>query len=169
MQHICDAHHHYLRAELPAIWDLLREARGTRQGAPADLRRFGRLFALFRSTLESHLRKEEEILFPMIERLESSARDGATIPAQRFGQLARPIEVLEGEHAFGDALVDQMRPLWQAWAANEDPADWRSRVSDRMRRLEADMQRHVHLEDAILFPRTIHLEASPWLLPAALR
>jgi regulator of cell morphogenesis and NO signaling len=169
IQHIRDTHHTYLRAELPGIWDSLREARDAGGSAATDVRRFGHLFGLFRSTLDSHLRKEEEVLFPFIERLERSAGVGGTIPTHRFGPLARPIEILEGEHALGDALLDRMRPLWQAWGHLDEPCVSTRHVYERMRRLEADMQRHVHLEDAMLFPRTIQLEAGPWPVATALR
>ena len=168
-QHIRDAHHAYLRAELPAIWELLREGCAARESTGTDLRRFAQLFGLFRSTLDSHLRKEEDILFPFIERLERTVGAGLPPPAHRFGPLALPIEILEAEHALGDALLDRMRRIWQPWAAGDEISDSRTRLYEHMQRLEADMRRHVHLEDGVLFPRTIQLEAGSCPIVAASR
>lgn len=168
-QHIRDAHHAYLRAELPAIWELLREGCAARAGAEIDVKRFAQLFGLFRSTLDSHLRKEEDILFPFIERLECAIGTGGAAPRHRFGLLALPIEILEAEHALGDALLDRMRRIWQPWTGGDELPCWQTGLYEHMHWLEADMQRHVHLEDAVLFPRTIQLEAGSCPVAAASR
>ncbi len=157
-QHIRETHHAYLHAELPAIWTLFREAIAASPTSATELRGVGRLFGQFRSTLESHLRKEDEVLFPFIERLEHTLSAGEPAPQHVFGPLAIPIQVLEAEHTFGDRLLARMRPIWQRWAPLGDSFPLQTALHDRLQILESDMQRHVHLEDAILFPRTIHLE-----------
>jgi regulator of cell morphogenesis and NO signaling len=161
-QHVRDTHHAYLRAELPAIWEELRVTARSMPSASADLQLFGALFGRFRSALENHVRKEDDVLFPFIERLERALGDGAAPPKHSFGPLALPIEVLEAEHALGDRLLDRMRPVWRRWAINEDAPRWQFGLRERLDRLDADMQRHVHVEDAILFPRTIRLEGGTW-------
>ncbi len=157
-QHIRDTHHAYLRAELPAIWTDLREALAARSAATAEIRMLGRLFGRFRATLESHLRKEEEILFPFVEQLERDIVAPGTSPEHRFGPLRLPIEILEGEHALGDRLLEQMRPVWRRWTPKAESPALHTALAQRLERLDADMARHVHLEDHVLFPRTIRLE-----------
>ena len=117
-----------------------------------------RLFSRFRSTLDSHLRKEEDVLFPFVERLERSLAAGEPAPAHAFGPLWLPIEILEGEHRLGDRLLDEMRPLWTRWRAEGDAPQIHQALCARMLALEADMERHTRLEDDVLFPRTITLE-----------
>ena len=168
-QHVRDTHHAYLRTELPVIWELLREAVQSAPSAAAEVRSFGALFGRFRSALENHVRKEGDVLFPFIDRLERALGAGATPPKHSFGPLALPIEVLEAEHAFGDRLLERMRPLWRGWATHGDAPRWQFDLRERLDRLDADMQRHVHVEDAILFPRTIRLEGGTWsTAPASL-
>ena len=166
-QHVRDTHHAYLRAELPVIWELLREGAAVSSLSTPQVRPFAALFGRFRSVLENHLRKEEDVLFPFIERLERTLGDGGAPPKHSFGPLALPIEVLEAEHALGDRLLDRMRPMWQLWANAEDAPRWEQRLKEHLVLLDADMQRHVHVEDAILFPRTIRLEGRPWPVPVA--
>src|SRR5690348_5361736 len=79
-QHVRDTHHAYLKTELPLIWDLLRKAAATGRPAAAEVRAFAAVFGRFRSELENHLRKEEEVLFPMIERLDHAVRSGDRPP-----------------------------------------------------------------------------------------
>ena len=157
-QHIRDTHHAFLHRELPAIWDLLKEAVAARSPGADDVRTVARLFGRFRSTLDSHLRKEETVLFPFVDRLERSLAAGEPAPAHAFGPLRLPIEILEGEHALGDRLLDQMRPLWTRWRAEHEAAAIQQTLCARMLALEADLSLHTRLEDDVLFPRTITLE-----------
>lgn len=170
-QHVRQTHHAYLRAELPAIWELLREAAASSPSTATDLRLFAQLFGRFRSTLENHLRKEEEVLFPFIEQLERKLGAGEAAPGHAFGPLALPIEILEAEHAMGDRLLDRMRPIWRRWTpatSTRDAPAWQGLLHGRLLRLEADMRQHVQLEDAMLFPRTIRMEEGSWIRPAGL-
>lgn len=165
-QHVRDTHHVYLRAELPVIWDLLREAASSSVSGHAEIRSFGTLFGRFRAALENHLRKEDDVLFPLLDRLGQATDSGAPPPRYPFGSIAYPIDVLEAEHVLGDRLLDRMRPMWQRWAGTADAPPWQHALQARMVQLDADMQRHVHVEDAILFPRAIRLEAERWPAPA---
>ncbi|HEX5473608.1 MAG TPA: hemerythrin domain-containing protein [Vicinamibacterales bacterium] len=157
-QHIRETHHAFLRAELPALWELLREAAAARRATTDELRTIGRLFGQFRATLDNHLRKEEEVLFPFIEQLETRLGEGQPAPKHVFGPLRLPIEVLEEEHALGDRLLAGIRPIWSGWTESRDPSRVLLQLHDRFAALEDDMARHVHVEDAILFPRTVSLE-----------
>lgn len=157
-RYIRDTHHAYLYRELPEIWELMQEAAAARAPDAGDARAVARLFGRLRATLESHLRKEDSVLFPFVERLEGARAAGQPAPVHAFGPLRLPIEVLEGEHRLGDRLLDQMRPLWARWGAAGDPAPIRRALCERLLALEADLRRHSDLEDDVLFPRTIALE-----------
>lgn len=166
-QHIRESHHAYLRRELPIIGELLREAVASTAYPAPEIRQFAILFGRFRAALENHLRKEEEVLFPFIERLDLAFGERTQRPRHPFGPLALPIEILEAEHALGDRQLDRMRPIWQRWAADMDGPPRFGPLTARLVLLDADMQRHVEIEDRILFPRTISLEGRPWPMPAA--
>ena len=99
MRHIVVRHHEYLRHELPLMERLiarLREARGRTDAAtvvPLE-----KVFRFFKRELENHLRKEEEVLFPMIAQLEAASVAGVRLPRYSFGPIANPIGIMEEEH-----------------------------------------------------------------------
>lgn len=157
-QHIRDVHHASLYRELPELWELMREAAAARAPDAGDARSVARLFGRLRATLESHLRKEDSVLFPFVEGLERARAAGEPPPAHAFGPLRLPIEILEGEHRLGDRLLDEMRPLWTRWRAAGDPPPVQRALCARLLAFEADLRRHTDLEDGVLFPRTIALE-----------
>lgn len=118
------------------------------------LRDIRRVFVTFAAELGSHMMKEEQVLFPVVRKLESE--DG--MPGFHCGSISHPIRQMEAEHDnAGDALrafrelSDRFTP--PDWACNTYRA-----MLDALRELEADMHQHVHKENNVLFPRAIEME-----------
>jgi regulator of cell morphogenesis and NO signaling len=57
--------------------------------------------------LEPHLRKEEEVLFPMIRSLSIASSQ----PSSHCGSIANPITVLEQHYVAVGALLEPLRGL----------------------------------------------------------
>jgi regulator of cell morphogenesis and NO signaling len=163
MQHIVIRHHAYLRRELPLMEELVAAVRETRGRADANmLAPLEKVFRFFKRELENHLRREEEVLFPLIRQVETASKSGAKPPQFSFGHLANPIGIMEEDH---DAERRQMQKMLVFTGNYTGPAEtahaFRS-LFERLQILEADLRLHVHLEDHILFPRACSLENSSW-------
>src|SRR5690349_5470225 len=91
IQHIVASHHSYLREELPAIESLVRTLDQNGNDQPADRLALIKIFRQFRRGMEEHMKKEEVILFPMIERLENARGAGREAPRLPFGSIGHPI------------------------------------------------------------------------------
>jgi regulator of cell morphogenesis and NO signaling len=151
---IVATHHASLRTELPRLAELFmktEQAHGERHRELAECRQ---VFGNLRAELESHMRKEEQILFPAIRGLESSPAGGAT----SVGSVHGPIRVMEKEHdSAGDALL-QLRKLTGDYTLPEDACNtWRS-LLDGLKAFELDLHQHIHKENNILFPNALELE-----------
>ena len=159
MRHIVVRHHEYLRHELPPMERLiarLREARGRTDAAtvvPLE-----KVFRFFKRELENHLRKEEEVLFPMIAQLEAASVAGVRLPRYSFGPIANPIGVMEEEHDAERRELAKMLGLTGNCSASAEASTMYRTIFERLTTLDADMRRHVHLENHILFPRVEVLE-----------
>ena len=163
MQHIVVRHHEYLRKELPLMERLLARARVTRGRVDANtLAPLEKVFRFFGRELENHLRREEEVLFPIIRQLETASKSGAELPRFPFGPITNPIGIMEEDH---DAERRQMRKMLMMTGNYTGPAEaanvFRS-FFEKLQTLELDMRLHVHLEDQILFPRAGVLENLSW-------
>lgn len=160
IEHILKTHHEYLKLNLPALSQRLAkvvEVHGVRDAA--RLEGTSAVFAELRAELESHMHKEEVILFPAIERYEQAASRGLPVPPVPFGSIANPIRVMEQEHASAGAALARLRELAAGyrlpeWACETTKALWRG-----LEELERDLHMHIHLENNILFPRAIALES----------
>jgi regulator of cell morphogenesis and NO signaling len=159
IRHIVSTHHEYLKLELPRIGQRLQkvvQAHGDND--PAAFQELERVYDGLWRELSLHMRKEEMILFPAIERYETAARSGLPLPPVPFGSVAGPIGVMEAEHdSAGDAL-SRIRELTCNFQAPGYACSTFRAMLDGLRALEADLHTHIHLENNILFPRVLALE-----------
>ena len=92
--------------------------------------------------VESHLAKEEKILFPLIL-------------AGRGGSAFMPIKVMMAEHEDHVANLQRTRVLTHDFVLPVDASEtWRTLYLD-LQRLEADLNQHIHLENTVLFTRVM--------------
>lgn len=157
--HIIETHHEYLKLELPRLSDRMNKV--ARVHGPKDPATFSELPGIFedmRAELEMHMRKEEIILFPSIERYEAAFESGQPLPQLPFGSLRNPIAMMESEHqGAGDALV-RMRQLTKGYQVPDYACPTFRALWKGLEEVEHDLHRHIHLENNILFPRAIAME-----------
>jgi regulator of cell morphogenesis and NO signaling len=158
IDHIISRHHAYLRSELPRLARMLAkvsEVHGAQHGD--SLHPLGRLYGVFCKEMEDHMWKEENMLFPIIRRMEE-AHTGAH-ESSRHLSVSDLIRVMEFEHRTAGNALEQMRRLTNG---HETPADgcatYRA-LMEGFKALESDLHQHIHLENNILFPRAIELES----------
>jgi regulator of cell morphogenesis and NO signaling len=139
---IVNTYHQRLRATLP---DLVRMARrveerhGDKPGCPRGLA--AHLDAMHTSVLD-HLRKEEQILFPLIV-------------AGQGRNAAAPVHVMELEH---EHHREDLLALRRLTADLTPPAEacttWRALYLG-LQQLEQELMEHIHLENNVLFRRAL--------------
>ena len=122
--------------------------------AHPELIRVAEVFGEIRADLEPHLRKEEEVLFPMIRSLASAT----SRPRFHCGSIANPIAVMEHEHVAVGALLEQMRGLTHGYQAPAGTCGSTRALMQGLAALEADTHLHVHKENNHLFPTVLVLE-----------
>jgi regulator of cell morphogenesis and NO signaling len=153
--HIEAVHHDYLRSELPRVDQLVNKVANAHGERDPRLVRLIPIFIGFREELMMHMRKEEQILFPMIRQIESGSASGAA----HCGSVANPIRQMEAEHDDAGDALEQMRALTDGFEVPEIACNTHRAMLDALAYLERDMHTHVHKENSILFPRAIQLES----------
>ncbi len=154
--HIETTHHAYLKNELPRLAEIVEKVASVHGSKNPALKTVARVFEAFREELTQHMAKEEQILFPLCRTLEKSEH----VPAMHCGTVQNPIAVMEREHTdAGDALAE-MRKLTNGYTAPDWACDTYRVMLHSLAELEADMHRHVHKENSILFPKAVAREAA---------
>jgi regulator of cell morphogenesis and NO signaling len=160
IRHIISTHHEYLKVELPRIGDRVRkvvQVHGDQD--PVTLHLLENIFEGLWQELDLHMRKEEMMLFPAIERYEAAAGSGLPLPPAPFGTIANPIGVMESEHDSAGAALRRIRALTRDFQAPPYACNTYRAMLAGLKALEADLHTHIHLENNILFPRVMALEA----------
>jgi regulator of cell morphogenesis and NO signaling len=158
--HIVSTHHTYLKRELPVLTLRFQEviAAHGKQDFALLIPMEG-VFAGLREEMEAHMYKEEFILFPLIERYERAAATGQPLPMAQFGSIANPIRMMEHEHAGANSALARMRQMTGGYQLPPHACDAYRALFGGLVAMEADLGVHIHLENDILFPRVLRLEA----------
>jgi regulator of cell morphogenesis and NO signaling len=157
-RYIVEKHHAFTREELRRLTSLLAKVVSAHGMSHPELARVQSVFRGLDRELTMHMLKEEEILFPYIEEMEAAVNAKHSLPPCMFGTVQNPVRMMMTEHdSAGDALCE-MRAITNSYTV---PADGCMSYQELYRALpafEADLHEHIHLENNILFPRSIQME-----------
>src|SRR3974390_1512228 len=157
--HISSTHHVFIRQESPRIQELANKVAPKHAASHPELRQVQEIFTALAEELSVHLMKEEQILFPYVAQLEEAELAGEPAPPAMFGTVANPIRMMEREHdGAGDALR-MLRSVTKNYALPEDACTSYQMLYQALQGFEADLHQHIHLENNLLFPRSLALEA----------
>ncbi|HOB73027.1 MAG TPA: iron-sulfur cluster repair di-iron protein [Phycisphaerae bacterium] len=153
--HIEATHHAFLREELPRLSALIAKVASVHGEREPDLQTLAGVFRDFCMELESHMAKEEQVLFPIIRQLEYAS----SLPRFHCGSVNNPIRVMEFEHDSAGTALARMRGLTRDYTPTPEACNSYRAMLDGLAVLEKDMHQHIHKENNILFPRASALEA----------
>lgn len=159
-RHIREKHHRYVREAIHRT-QALSDRVATKHGANhTDLVDIRKLFAEVGREMLMHMQKEEQILFPYIDALEQAANAHGSVERPFFQTVKNPIHAMMQEHDAAEDLVRQIRVLTSGYTTPADACASFKALYEALREFEADLHQHVHLENNVLFPRAVELEAS---------
>lgn len=139
VERIITTHHAYLREALPEISTLLFKLLSVHGVNHTELFEVHRIFGALKTELESHLIKEEKILFPAL--------------LNKQDNLLELITTLEAEHeSAGDAL-HKLTEITDHFKMPKDGCKTYAITYEKLKELVTDMYMHVHTENNILFKR----------------
>jgi regulator of cell morphogenesis and NO signaling len=158
--HIVVKHHAFARRELPRLLELSDNVLARHGSAHPELTAIQSTLTQLECVLNEHFAKEESILFPYIVGLERSMTDPDEDPVSCFGFLPDPVAVLFQEHAETSSLLTHLRQLSHHFTPPMGVCLTYRVFYTGLQELEQDFRQHLHLENNILFPRALHLEAA---------
>ena len=159
-RHIREKHHRYVRQAIPRTQALSDKVYAEHGKNHTELAGIKRLFAEVGQEMVRHMHKEEQILFPYIDALERAVNAHGSVEPPFFQTVKNPIHTMMKEHDAAGDLVKQIRSLTSDYTAPTDACSNFKALYEALREFEADLHQHVHLENNVLFPRAVEMEAS---------
>lgn len=152
--HIVNTHHRFMREELPRIDDLIQKVVNAHGAKHPELQQIGQVYRAMRAELESHMAKEENVLFPAVRKLEAAPETCHFA----FGSVDNPIRMMRHEHEDVGNSLQSLRELTGDFTPPKDACPTFRVMFESLTRLEQDLHIHIHKENNILFPRAQELE-----------
>jgi regulator of cell morphogenesis and NO signaling len=153
VQHILAAYHEPLREELPRLEAMAAKVASVHGGGASYLARVKDIVFELGAELRSHMQKEEVVLFPAIEELETHG-------VKPSMQLMAPITMMEDEHEHAGRLLAELREITGGYEMPEWGCGTFQALFRGLAELESAMHVHIHLENNVLFPRAMALAES---------
>lgn len=156
--YIINTHHQYVAKAIPQILPLAQKVADVHGEHHPEVVVVNELFNELADELLSHMQKEEQILFPYIKKLVVEESAGKCTDPSCFGSVASPISVMEAEHENAGTILKQLYNLSDGYTAPEDACNTFRVLYGKLKEFEDDLHVHIHLENNILFPKSIELE-----------
>jgi regulator of cell morphogenesis and NO signaling len=159
VQHIVRVHHLCVRQELPRLAEMGMKLAATRSDRAPELTKVAELIEQLRGEMYTHIQKEEQVLFPFISQMDQESIVAYPPSHACFRSVTHPILMMEQEHESADHIMAELIRLTNHF----EPPSWACAMHialfSGLLEFEADLKQHVHLENDLLFPRAIQLEA----------
>lgn len=151
-------HHRYVERTVPALkqyLDKICEVHGARH---PELEMIRNEFYVAAENLTAHMKKEEVMLFPYIRKMVGSEDCGEKLDPG-FWTVKNPIRVMMNEHDTEGERFRLISKLSNDYSTPEDACRTYQVSFSLLKEFESDLHHHIHLENNILFPKAIELEA----------
>lgn len=136
--HILDRFHKHHREQLPELIRLARRVEQVHGEHPQWPRGLANQLGTLQEELESHMQKEEQILFPLLAR-----------GLRAFVQM--PIQVMREEHDQHGQALERLAQCTRDFTPPPEACSTWQALYLGLKTLRADLMEHVHLENNILF------------------
>ena len=158
MTELCDdiesTHHDYLKRELPRLEFMARKVADRHGSHTPHLVELRDVFLGVKAELESHMQKEEQVLFPICRQMDTAK---AAFPVH-CGTVQNPIRVMIQEHDDAGGALERIRALTGGYVPPAEACNTYRAYFDGLAEFERDMHRHVHKENSVLFPKAVEAE-----------
>ena len=159
INYILEKHHVFTRQELLRLDALTAKVYAAHGERHPELLRLQELFKHLEGDLTPHMMKEERVLFPYIKMMEDALENHETIPVPPFMTVRNPVRMMSLEHDNAGELLREMRRVTSDYTVPADGCVSYQTLYQALKEFEEDLHQHIFLENNILFPRAVEMEA----------
>lgn len=151
-------HHRYIEEKTPALLQFLNKISKVHGDRHPELHEVFTLFEESSKDLAAHLKKEELILFPFIKKMVNAERQSLPLESANFGSVESPVEMMKHEHSVEGERFEKIAQLTNNYQTPTDGCSTYNVAYRMLEEFENDLHKHIHIENNILFPKSIELE-----------
>ena len=158
IDYIIGKHHVFTVQEIERLTPLMEKVCQRHGEQHPELFKLQTVFLALSDSLIPHMRKEENVLFPYIQQLESASLNGTSAAPPHFGTVENPIRMMMADHEQDGERLRKMREISSDYTLPDGACPSFTALYAGLQDLERDLHRHIHLENNVLFPAATELE-----------
>ncbi|OFY48292.1 MAG: iron-sulfur cluster repair di-iron protein [Bacteroidetes bacterium GWF2_41_31] len=158
VDYIVKKHHRYVEEKSVEIIPYLNKICEVHGERHPELFEINDLFNDSVGVLAQHMKKEELDLFPYIQKMVQARQEGTKIVVPGFGSIENLIRIMEEEHTIEGDRFRKIEELSNHYTTPADACNTYRVTIALLKEFEEDLHLHIHLENNILFPKSIKLE-----------
>ncbi len=157
--YIVNTHHDYVKKSLPEMSFYAQKVARVHGDRHPELLQILALFQEIETEMTEHMQKEELILFPFIKEIVLAHSTAQKIEKPVFGTVINPVSMMKHEHDSAGRIMEQIQQLTNNFTPPDDACTTYRVFFQHLAVFQEDLHKHVHLENNILFPKAIKMEA----------
>lgn len=158
--YIVNVHHKYVEENVPILLEFSNKVAKVHGSSNPEVIRINELVKSSVNELITHMKKEELILFPYIKNLEHDVKHGQDKPISPFGTIENPINMMLYEHDLVGKWFKEIEEISNKFTPPEHACNTYRVLYCKLKEFYDDLITHIHLENNILFTKSIELEKS---------
>lgn len=148
-------HHRYVELKIREITPFLNKVARVHGERHPELLEVESLFRASAIELSEHMVKEERIVFPFVRQLVTGTETESGLRS-----VQQPIAVMMNEHSAEGERFRRIAELTNDYTPPADACNTYMVTFKLLQEFEENLHEHIHLENNILFPKAIAMEAS---------
>jgi regulator of cell morphogenesis and NO signaling len=155
--YIVKRHHTYVRENIPILKRNLEKICQECGEQHQEFFEIKELFIGFTRDFSMHIQKEEVMLFPFIQGLESAKKDDSPLPKSPFRSISDPIIMMMAEHQNEGQKFNKVCELYENVRITGNSCTTYEVILKQLKDFGNDLHMHIRLENNILFPKAFEL------------
>lgn len=151
-------HHRYVKERIPILKQYLNKLCKVHGQRHPELFKINEHFNASAGELAMHMKKEELILFPWVRKMVKAKQQNEPLDKPHFGTIKNPIAMMMQEHENEGERFMLIAEHSNDYNPPEDACTTYRVAFSLLKEFEADLHKHIHLENNILFSKAEALE-----------
>lgn len=161
LDELCDyiekRHHSYVSQSIPFLQQKLQKLCDVHGEHHPELFQIRELFEGAAGNLSAHMKKEELIVFPFIQKMLKFKKGNGDAKIDS-GEFSETMKTLDAEHQTEGERFEKISDLSNEYSCPPDGCNTFKITYQTLKDFEEDLHRHVHLENNVLFKKALALE-----------
>ncbi len=153
IDYIVNVHHTFVLENVGVINEFAQKVATVHGDHNPENIEIANLFAQLSKELISHMKKEEDILFPAIKQMINNGNSDFD-----FDTIESPIKMMEEEHDNAGDIIKKIQQLSNNFSTPDYACNTYKALYHKLEEFTNDLFQHIHLENNILFPKVRILE-----------